>query len=509
MSKNYIIRYTRENFEAAVKHFEKAREKESQMFTLFSRAASSECEIFVAHTQILPDSKDLRNQSSVSVEPSKEVQAIVYGLASEMGKSVGDEHTHPFTEKPSFSSIDEFHGEKNALYLCDHLRKPATMAMVVFGRGLKCFEARVWNRRKSRFETVDRLEILGSPVQILTKDRVSDILDEDPYARHRIIPGWEQGRLDKLKVFVCGLGGNGALVWQSLVALGIGRNGGWIKACDPDIVETSNLPRIPYAFHRDVGRSKASIARSYARRKAPKMKVACYQDSINSERMQNIAKEANCIIGAVDNDGSRKIYNRLAIRYLIPLLDVGSEIIPSECSYEAVGQVRTVLPGKTGCLICSGVIDSSEAALDLMSGEGKQGHAKVGYVRGTDKNPTPSVLHLNGAVSHLAISQFLRLIFGEETKGKEFLHYDRQACSLLAASVQRDPECPVCGRMGYLGAGDLDHEIAAPELGNGTGRFAIVDGKIIREDTVAVKHNSDGRPLHKHLENRKREEIPV
>ena len=175
--------------------------------------------------------------------------------------------------------------------------------------------------------------------------------------------------------------------------------------------------------------------------------------------MQQILKEANIIFGTVDNDGARMILNSMAARYVIPYIDLGTEIIPHESAYEAVGQVQIYLPGKNGCLICSGSIDPSEAALDFMSKKDKAEYEQAGYIRGTNEIPTPSVLHLNGVISHLAISQFLKMIFNDNFDGKEYLHYNRQTSSLVAASTVRDDDCPVCGLQGYAGNGDEDKSI--------------------------------------------------
>ncbi|MHC4510587.1 MAG: HesA/MoeB/ThiF family protein [Planctomycetota bacterium] len=481
MKKDNIVRYSQVDFEALKKHFEAADPNETQIFSLFSHAFSRKCNIYTAKIHLLPDQKELRNQSPVSIEPSCEFQAIAYGLACETGKSVGDQHNHPFTDKPHFSSVDGYHGKKNAAYLSEYLPDSATMLMVVFGEGLKHFQARVWNRKKSCFEPLERLEVLGSPTHILEEHTSANVSGDDPYARHRIIPGWEQGRLEKLKALVAGLGGNGALVWQSLVALGVGKSTGWLRACDRDEVKASNLPRIPYAHTKDVGKLKAVIAEAYARHKDPDINASCYCESIDSERMLDFAKEANVMFSCVDADGPRKILNRCAVRYVIPLVDIGSEIIPGKDSYEAVGQVRIVIPGKTGCLMCSGIIDPSEAALDLLPEEVQKQRARAGYVRGTGQTPTPSVLHLNGVTSHLAVSQFLRLVFGEGLSGKEFVHYDRQGCQMLAAFVPPDPDCPVCGSKGYLGAGDDECEFMTHGGDRPIERFELRDGKVIEK----------------------------
>ena len=182
--------------------------------------------------------------------------------------------------------------------------------------------------------------------------------------------------------------------------------------------------------------------------------MTCYQESIQSEEMRAIAKEAHVIIGAVDNDGARKIINSLAVRYLIPYLDMGTEIIPDGSSCEAAGQVCTVIPGQTGCLMCTGLIDVSQAALDLLSEEQQAQRAQRGYVRGTNLTPVPSVLPLNGVTSYMAMSQLVRLVFGENPSNSEFLNYDQQKYQLLAAAIKPNPNCPVCGKEGYLGAGD-------------------------------------------------------
>jgi molybdopterin/thiamine biosynthesis adenylyltransferase len=352
----------------------------------------------------------------------------------------------------------------------------------------------VWNRVEGRFEPVERFEVIGAPLEILGETKLPVQMGKDPYARHRIIPGWEQGRLERLKVLVVGLGGNGAIVWQSLVGLGIGRNGGWLKGCDPDKIEASNLPRIPYAVAGNIGRPKAIVAQRHARRKAPGLNAICYQDSITSEGMQQIAKEANVVIGAIDNDGGRQIMNGIASRYLVVYLDLSTEIIPASDSFEAVGQVRVVIPGKTGCLICSGVVDPTEAALDLLPEPARQERARAGYVRGSEETPTPSVSHLNGVTAHLAVSQLLRVVFGEAMDGKEFLHYDRQNCEMIVASCPPNPDCPVCGTRGYLGAGDADPQ---PTLTNEDGRIQrirFLDGQIIDEQAGKNIVSQENRP---------------
>ncbi|AQQ71396.1 Molybdopterin-synthase adenylyltransferase [Limihaloglobus sulfuriphilus] len=454
--KKKIIRFTTDYYKVLTNHLAESGSDESFIYGLFSRAMTNDCMTYICKQLVVPDREELKNQSSVSIEPDQVYQALVYSLAFDQGLSILDTHTHPFSTKARFSGIDNHHGMANASYISANFPKTTEMGMIVFGRGFDNFEARIWDRKNERFEPVNRIEVLGSPTMILRYD-VNDAKGgkDDPYARHRIIPGWKQGLLEDTKVFVGGLGGNGALVFESLLALGVGSHSGWIKACDPDILEASNLPRIPYARPKDIGETKAKIAQAYAKHRGHKTNVECYTEPLDDAKMLECIKEANVIIGCIDNDGARQTLNSLASRYMVPYIDLGTEIIPEDDKYESIGQIQVFLPGRTGCLMCSGSIDPSSAALDKMDDEAKAQYAQAGYVRGTNSTPTPSVLHLNGVTCHLAISQLVRMLFADGINGKEYLHYNAREASMFTASVDRNDNCPVCGRRGYLGCGDV------------------------------------------------------
>jgi molybdopterin/thiamine biosynthesis adenylyltransferase len=458
MGKKHVLRIVQAAFEQLRKAFHANPQNESQAFCLCSIAETPEVRLYQVTNLILPEAPELANQSSVSVEPTREFQANVYGMANDLGRSVFDFHNHPWSENPHLSSIDLHHGTRNAKYVSGHFPSPSTMGMVVFGGSMRGFEGRVWDREAGCFRPIKEIEVLGSPMTILDGTPNGSLALDETYVRQQMIPGWVQDRLERLKVFIAGLGGNGSLVFAALLALGVGKRG-WLRACDPDGIEQSNLPRIPYAFPEDVGKPKAAVAQAYAARKASTTPVLCYHDSIQSEAMKVVAKEAHLLIGAGDNDTVRKILNALSVRYLIPYLDLGTEIIPTDSSCEAAGQVRAVLPGSSGCLICSGSVDATDAAVGLLSKDQVKERERFGYVRGTKETPAPSVLHLNGVTAYLAVSQLVRLVLGENLERSEFLHYERQGCQLVAATVRPNPDCPVCGQWGYLGAGD---EIAAP-----------------------------------------------
>jgi len=474
---NTSFRMTTEDWRRLQEHFKAAGSNETQAFAVCANARCDAQTTYLVKHLLLPGKDDLEKQSAGAVAPTAEFQAIAYGLAWDLGLSVFDLHTHPFSEQPMLSSIDYHHGRKNAQCLGKYLPSNATSGMLVFNSTGESFHGVHWDNPAKDFLPVNTVEILGSPTLLLPTSVRTTTASNDPYARHRIIPGWRQGVLENANVMIVGLGGNGALIFQSLVALGFGTQG-WLWACDPDILETSNLPRIPYATPAQIGCKKAAIAQQYAEQSAPGRNVACFGDGFETAEMQDLAKQAHLLIGAVDSHGVRKLVNRHSVSYLIPYLDIGTEIIVEEGDeFKELGQVIAVVPGQSPCLTCIGAIDASEAANELASEDVMAERQRHGYVRGTSLTPTPSVIHLNGVTSHLALSQMLRLVFGDNLVGNEFLQYDRGAGQLMSASTEWNPDCPVCGRRGYVGIGDSQSDLPAFVSLPGNGMITLVDGE--------------------------------
>lgn len=419
--------------------------------------------VLFARYILLPEEDDLEEQGGAIVKPTRAFQVYAQALATLDNLYVVDTHTHPFQQQPTLSSTDRCNAAEMAAFFASDMPSGVGMGMLVLGRDLDRFDGVVWDRYDDRLRTVTNVRIVGSPTRELGTHEPISLAEDDVYARHRIIPNFDQELLGKLRVVVVGLGGVGSEAFASLVSLGVGESTGWIRACDPDIVEASNLPRITYASRSDLGKTKAAVAQGYAERKNPNLDAKCVPSGVHSEECESWMSEAHVMIVGVDDNLVRWRCNDLCVKYLVAMLDVSSEIIPHDNRVEAAGQVKVVLPGETGCLVCSGFLDPEALAYELMTEEDRDQHRQVGYVRGTNDSPTPSVLHLNGVASHLGISQFLRLVFGEDLHGKEFIHYDRQSASVLTAAMVPRQGCPVCGEDGLYAEASGQSDVFAIE----------------------------------------------
>jgi molybdopterin/thiamine biosynthesis adenylyltransferase len=358
------------------------------------------------------------------------------------------------------------------------------MVMLVFNADVSCFQGRVLDRNTGTFKEIEAIEVLGKELRHIPRDPTPRLESDEKYARHLLVPGWDQPKLGKHKVFLAGLGGNGAVILSGLLSLGVGTGSGWIVACDPDRIEASNLPRIAYAKPSDIGKQKARVSASFARTKEPKARGYCFSCGVEDTRLLPWIKESHLLIGALDRDAPRSYLNQLSARYLIPFLDVAAEIIPGKDGCQAAGQIRFVEPGATACLVCSGSLDYSRVDPQRLSSEDLEKERRVGYIRGLDESPTPAVLDLNGVIGNLALSHFRRMVFGEPLDGREYVFYDRQQGRIVSAHLPKpNPDCPVCGRMGEIGRGDIEEETI--DSGNDScASFRVVKGKVSRESKV-------------------------
>ena len=414
----------------------------------------------------------LDGQSLGHVTVSQEFGRGVLLRAREAGLDILDAHSHPGAGRARFSAIDDENEATVAAYVSRRIPGMWYGALVFTANDV---DARLWRADTQGLSVVpiERLVVGGAPgqpMQILRPGAgAAPDADGDaaagaraageagegaawaPFARQVLALGRPgQSRLLGARVAVVGAGGLGSVVVTLLAHLGVGH----LSLVDPDRVEPSNLNRLLGATAADAqaGRPKVEVLARYARAVRPLTEVAALPLPIDDPRAWHQVAGCDAVLGAIDDDGARVVLNRLAVQYLLPLIDLGTGITTdgSGAIAEAGGQVRCVLPGGF-CLQCIDGLDLAAAGRRRAPDELRRLYRQRGYVL-TEDVPAPSVVTLNAAVAAEGVNELLALFTGARPL-QPYRLYDFRRGRWDSLGAGRRAGCIVCRRRRLPGPG--------------------------------------------------------
>lgn len=163
------------------------------------------------------------------------------------------------------------------------------------------------------------------------------------YDRQTMITGFGESGQEQLKqtrVLIAGAGGLGSPVSIYLAAAGIGA----IRIVDHGDIELSNMNRQILHWTEDIGRAKVASAKEKLKKLNPNIELEVIRETITEENINELAKDCNLIVDAMDNLPARFLLNKAALDYQIPLFH--------GAAYGFEGRAMTIIPGKTACLGC-------------------------------------------------------------------------------------------------------------------------------------------------------------
>jgi adenylyltransferase/sulfurtransferase len=173
---------------------------------------------------------------------------------------------------------------------------------------------------------------------------MSDVLfidDVDRYSRLRLIAWWDQERLRASKVLVVGAGAIGNEVLKNLALIGIGH----VVVVDFDDVEDNNLTRSVLFRREHCGKSKAVTAAEAIRTINPDVRVTPIHGNIMTDVGLGVFREADVVIGCLDNREARLWVNRSCWKVGTPWIDGGIQ--------EINGVVKVFTPPDSACYECA------------------------------------------------------------------------------------------------------------------------------------------------------------
>lgn len=397
----------------------------------------------LVHSVLVASSDDYADRGAARAVLSPTFVARGVDTARRDGSAVVFFHTHPLSERATFSSVDD-DGE---MVLAEFLRRrvPGRPHVgLVLGRD--SHSARLLGTR-------ERIPIVVVGPQVRRWDR--ELSSPEPETSRedaafdrqvRVFGAVGQQRLSTLSAAVIGLGGTGSFVAQELAHLGVHR----FVLVDPDIVDVTNLNRVAGAEPSDQGQSaKVDVAARLVRRIQPSAEVEAIRDSVLAQRIARALVKVDVIFACTDSHGSRQVLNQIAYQYLVPVIDFGVVIIASDGTVSHVfGRAQMLAPGLP-CLTCLNTLDPEQVRRDLMSDYERQNDP---YVVG-DALPQPAVVSINATVSSLGVTMFLSAFTGVPVETRYQL-YD--AIRGVVRPIRADPQtsCVTCSPTGAFARGD-------------------------------------------------------
>jgi molybdopterin/thiamine biosynthesis adenylyltransferase len=164
---------------------------------------------------------------------------------------------------------------------------------------------------------------------------------EDRFSRFRLIPWWDQAKLQSARVLVIGAGALGNEILKNLALLGFTR----IAIVDLDRIEESNLSRTILYRSDDVGSYKADVAARSVKALAPNVKVKPLVANVVQNCGLGLFAWSDVIIAGLDNREARLWINRCAWKMNRPWIDGAIEGIN--------GVARVFVAGSAPCYECT------------------------------------------------------------------------------------------------------------------------------------------------------------
>lgn len=248
----------------------------------------------------------------------------------------------------------------------------------------------------------------------------------------------EQGvhQLRASTVAIVGVGGAGSQVAEMLAHAGVGR----LVLVDADLVEEVNLSRTHGTSPASLGSKKVDVARSMIERISPETDVSTMSEAFPTDSSLRALREADVVVACVDGVHSRNELNHFALRYGIPLIDLGTTVTPDP--FRVDGHLSLVMPA-SHCLRCAGHIS------DGLLAEYAEANRRGNY--GLDEG-RPQVVSFNGLLASAAVTEVLQLIcaFGIREQGSREWHYDPVAGELRRIDLVSG-RCQDCDWYGMKG----------------------------------------------------------
>ncbi len=261
----------------------------------------------------------------------------------------------------------------------------------------------------------------------------------------------DQVTLKESNVLVVGAGGLGCPVLTSLATAGVGH----IDFVDFDKVSLSNIHRQPLYSPEAVGEYKVSVAQSKLKALNPFIHIHGHNDRIDALNVERFLKGKDLILDCTDNLQTKFLLHDASFRLKIPLI--------SASIYQYEGQIRTFIPGESGCLRCLFEKTPEDAQLGNCNDFGVLGSA---------------VTTIGGVQANEAI---LYLLHKKNNTTQETFYFNLKDLTMMKVKHLKKAHCETC--QGLRAPEIIDYEISLKSFG--ADDYHLVD---IRESELVIEN---------------------
>ncbi|MCS7205793.1 MAG: HesA/MoeB/ThiF family protein [Leptospiraceae bacterium] len=222
-----------------------------------------------------------------------------------------------------------------------------------------------------------------------------------------------QVKLKKSKVLIIGAGGLGSPILYYLAASGVG----FLKVCEYDIVDPTNLQRQFLYDTKDVGKKKSEVLKKRILEFNPYIELEVVSERLTPENAFHIIRNVDLVIDGSDNFATRFLVNDVCYFQEIPLITGGV--------IQFYGLIIGIEPKKTFCYRC--LLEHPPEEAENCSTVGVMG-SMVGVIG--------SLMSLEAVKYLLGISPN---IMGQ------IIRYDGLMQEFRIQNIQKTPTCILCG----------------------------------------------------------------
>lgn len=371
--------------------------------------------------------------------------AAVAKRAAATGASLLFVHSHP-TGIPYFSAQDDREEPKLMDFVCGRVPGVPHGTLMIPSGGKPV--ARIW--MGDGWQRAVRIRSVGRRFRFWDDGGGGEKIPEFYDRQVRAFGADVQRLLGRLHVGIVGAGGTGSAVFEQLVRLGVGT----ISIYDGERFASTNVNRVYGSGTADDGELKTDLAVRSSERIGLKTTVISYPHFIDEQDVAKTLRDCDLIFGCTDKHGPRGILVRLALRYLIPVIDIGVKVDSRDGVLLGVdGRVTVLLPGEA-CLFCRKRISSEIIRLESLSPEEWQSLAEEHYAPELG-DVAPAVIPYTTMSAAQGVSELLHRLtgfMGPERASSETLLFFHEP-SIRTNRPKPADDCQ-CSQRQHWGRGD-------------------------------------------------------